>query len=121
MGLNIVDHADHFTVGSAVPGAFQGRHRRRHRGIGVRAGRSHHMVGKRGVIAAAVVRVKHQSHVQRPRLQLRIVPVLPQHQQKILRRRQIRARRVNKQALPLYIAVGLIGVNRQHGHIGDQL
>ena len=48
------------------------------------------MVGEGGVIAAAVIRVQHQRHIQGPGLQLGIGAVLPQQTQEILRRGQLR-------------------------------
>ncbi|CAN3997096.1 Lipoprotein, partial [Dysosmobacter welbionis] len=42
------------------------------------------MVGEGGVVAAAVVRVEDQGHVQGPGLQIGVAAVLPQHPQEVL-------------------------------------
>ena len=79
------------------------------------------MVGEGGVVAAAVIGVKDQRHIQYPGLQRRIAAVLPEHHQEILRGGLSGVRLMDEQAAALGILVGLVGIDGQHRHIGDQL
>ena len=79
------------------------------------------MVGEGGIVAAAVVRVEHKGHVQHPGLQSRVAQVLPEHQQEILCRGQLRPGHVDEQALPLSVPPSLVGVDGQHRHVAQEL
>ena len=79
------------------------------------------MVGEGGVVAAAVVCVEDQGHVQRPGLQLRVAAVLPQHPQKVLCGGQLRLGHVDEKAVALAVPPGLVGVDGQHRHVAHQL
>ncbi len=79
------------------------------------------MGGKRGIVAAAVLRVEDQRHIQHLGLQLRVLPVGPQHQEEILRQRQPVRRVADKQRLPFSeMPIGVIGIDGDHGQFGDQ-
>ena len=119
--LHVVHHGHHLAVGAAVAGTLQRGHGRGDGRIGICSGGGDHMVGEGGVVAAAVVRVEDQGHVQGPGLQIGVAAVLPQHPQEVLRGGQLRLGHVDKQALPLTEPPGLIGVDGQHGHIAHQL
>ena len=64
--LDLVKHMHHLDVGAAVLGPLQAAQRRRNGGVGVGAGGGDDMGGKGGVVAAAVLCVEHQCHVQHP-------------------------------------------------------
>ena len=58
-------HLDHAQVGTAVARTFQRTDRGADRRIEIRSGRSDDDVGKGGVVAAAVICVQHQQHIER--------------------------------------------------------
>ena len=79
------------------------------------------MSRKCGVVASAVIHVKHQRHIQDLGLQLGILAVLPEHHQNILRSRKRRVRRIDEQVLAPAVIVRVESIHHQHRELADQI
>ena len=122
MLADILHHLHDHQVRAAVARAFEGAQRRRHRGIGIRARRSDDTGGKGGVVAAAVLGVQQQGHIQHPGLQLGVLHIRPEHPQKVLRRGERGVRAVDiHAAVALIVVIGVVAVDRQHREDAGQL
>ena len=80
------------------------------------------MGGEGRVVAAAVLRVEHERHVEHAGLQGGVLAVRAQDAQDVLRRRKLWVGRVDIEALPLVVVVvGLVAVDRQQREERDKL
>ena len=90
--------------------------------VGVRPAGGHGAADKGGVVAAAVLRVYHQHHIQQVGLLLRIAGVRPDHPQEVLRRGQLGDREVDVQRIPLEIVtLHRVGIGHDGGEAPDKL
>ena len=119
---DIIHHLHNFDVGTAMLWSFQGRHCRSDGRICIRTGRSNHTGGKRTVITAAMLHMKHQCHIKHLCLQLCILLIRPQHTKEILCRGKLRVRSVNIHTRIIFIMIiCVISIYRDHREIGNQL
>ena len=79
------------------------------------------MSRERRIVTAAMIHMEHKRHIQNLSLKLCILPVLTEHHQDILCRRQFRRRRIDKKILPHPVAVCMIPVYHQHRELADQI
>ena len=105
MLLDIFKHFNNFQVCPAVSRSFQGTEGRCNGGIGICTGRRNHMVGKRRVVSAAVIRMEDQRHIQHLRFQLCVNSIRMKHLQNVLRHGQLRLRIPDKQASNFYMCL----------------
>ena len=120
--LQVLEHLIHLDVGAAVLGTLQGSQRRRNCRIGVGAGGGDHMRCKGGVVAAAVLHVQNQRHVQHLCLELGILAVGAQQRKDNLRGGHGGLGVVNVKALVVdVVVVGVIAVHRQQRKYRNQL
>ena len=119
---DVLHHVHDHQVCTAVARALEGAQRRRHGRVGVGAGGGDHAGGKGGVVAAAVLGVQQQCHIQHTGFQLGVLHVRPQHPQEILGGGQLRVGPMDVHAAVLFVVVvGVVGVHRQHGEDAGQL
>ena len=120
MRHQIVEHLAHLDIRTAVLGTLEGAERRRNCRIGVRAGGRYHMHGKGRIVAAAVLCVEHQREVKELCLEGGELAVGAEHVEDVLRKRKLRIRLADDEALPLLEVVRLIAVNRDQREQRDQ-
>ena len=119
---DVLHHLHHHQVRAAVAGALQGAQCCGQRRVGVGAGGGDHAGGEGGVVAAAVLCVQQQRHVQHAGFQCGVLHVRAQHPQEILGRGKLRVRAVDVHAAILFVVVvGVVAVHRQHGEDACQL
>ena len=120
--LEIGEHLGHLDVSAAVPRTLERAERRRDRGIGVRAGTCHDVVGERRVVAAAVFGVQDEAEVEDEGFQFRILLVGTNEAENVFRRAQILARLVYDEAtVRVVVRVHLIAVGGEQGKLRDEL
>ena len=119
---DVLHHLHHHQVGTAVARALEGAQRRRHGRVGVGAGGGDHAGGKGGVVAAAVLGVQQQCHIQHAGFQLGVLHIRAQHPQKVLCGGKLRVRPVDVHAAVFFVVViGMVAVHGQHGEDAGQL
>ena len=118
----VVEHADDLEVRAAVARALERAERRRDRRVGVGAGRRDDVRGERRVVAAAVLGVQHERHVEDERLELGELAVGAQHVQEVLGGRVLGLGPVDDEALAVeLVEVGLVGVDGEHRELRDEV
>ena len=119
---DVLHHMHDHQVGTAVARALEGAQRRRHGRVGVGAGGGDHTGGKGGVVAAAVLGVQQQRHVQHAGLQRGVLHIRAQHPQKVLCGGKAGVRAVDIHTGVFFVVViGVVAVHRQHGEDARQL
>ncbi|OQC52565.1 MAG: hypothetical protein BWX55_01561 [Deltaproteobacteria bacterium ADurb.Bin022] len=81
--FQVLKHSHNFDIGPAVTRTLERPHGCGNGGIGIRTAGRNHMHRERGIITAAVFRVKHQCQIQQLLLQSREFAVMPEHMQEI--------------------------------------
>ena len=120
--LHVGEHLIDADVGAAVAGALEGCERRRHRGIGIGARRGDDVHRKGRVVAAAVLGVQDERHIEDLRFEAGKVRILPQHVQDVFRRRVVGARAVDDEGIVVVVEAGRrITVHREDGEFGEKL
>ena len=113
-----VDHQ----VRAAVLGALQGTDGRRDSRVGVRAGGGQHTGGKGGTVAAAVVCVHQQAHIQQLCLLVGELLIRAVGAEDVLCRALAGLGQVEEHALLVVVAaLHLVSVHHHGGHTGDQV
>jgi len=117
VGLYVAEHLHYLGVGAAVERALQGTYGRGDCAVCVGAGGGHAAAGEGGVVAAAVVGVEHQHHVQDVGFLVGVALVRAHHAQEVLRQGQLRLRivdiqRVAQQVVP-HDGIG-VGHDKRH-------
>ena len=79
MLLNVVHHLNNLDIGSAMLWSLQGRKSGCNNRVGVGACRGNYSCRKCGVVAATMLHMKHQSHIEYLCLQIRILLIRTQH------------------------------------------
>ena len=119
---DVLHHLHHHQVGAAVARALEGAQRCRHGRIGIGAGGCDHTGGKGGVVAAAVLCMQQQGHIQHPRFQFGVLHIRAQHPQEVLCGGKLGVRTVDVHASVLFVVVvGVVAVHGQHGENARQL
>ena len=117
-----MEHLHDLGVGAAVERALQRADGPGDGAVCVRPAGGHGAAHEGGVVAAAVLRVDHEHHVQQMGLFFGIVGVRPDHPQEVLRRGQLRNGEVDVQGVPLEIvALHRVGVGHDGGEAADEL
>ena len=115
-------HFHHLDVGSAMPRAFQGGHGSGDGRVGIRSGGSDNTGGEGGIVASAVLHMKHQACVQNPCLHLRAFAVGTEHEEDILCCRARILRPVDVHACQiLIVVVGMVAIDCKHREDCDQV
>ena len=120
--LDTVEHLAYLDVRAAVLGPLQRAERRRHRRIGVCAGRGDHVRGKGRVVAAAVLRMQNEAQVEHFRFQSGKFAVVAQHVEDVFRGGKVLLRLVDKEGgVRVIVSVSLLAVYGQKRKLRDQL
>ena len=119
--FDVLKHERNFQIGAAVFGSLQRTEGRRHGGIGVRAGRSNDVGGKRGVVAAAVFGMDDQADVQRLCFQIGEFIVPAQDVQNVLRAGIFLDGAVDDEGRPVVIPPCAVAVHGEEGELRDEL
>jgi hypothetical protein len=117
VGLYVAEHLHYLGVGAAVERAFKGTYGRGDCAVCVGAGGGHAAAGEGGVVAAAVVGVEHQHHVQDVGFLVGVALVRAHHAQEVFRQGQLRLRVVDiKRMAQQVVPHDGIGVGHDKGH-----
>ena len=120
--LQILKHLKHLDVCAAVLGTLERSQRRRDRGIGVGAGGGDNVGRKGGVVAAAVLHMQDQRHIEHLCLQVRVLAVGSQQRQDHLSGGHGGLGVVYIEALVAHVMViGVVAVDRQQREHRNQL
>ena len=118
----LVKHAHDFEVRAAVARPLKRAQRSRDRRVGIRTRRRHDVGGEGRVVAAAVLGMQHERHVEYERLEFGEAAVRAQHVKEVLGGRVLRLRPVDDEALVVeFVEVGLVGVDGEHRELRDEV
>ena len=120
--LDILEHLHHLGVGAAVERTLQGAYGAGDGAVGIGTAGGHGAADEGGVVAAAVLGVDHQHHIQQMGFLLGVLFVGTYHPQEVFRRGQIILREMDVQGIPLEIvALHRVGVGHDRGEAAHQL
>ena len=120
--LNVVEHLHDLGVGAAVERPLQGAHRSGDGAVSIRTAGGQRPAHEGGVVAAAVLGMEHQHHIQQMGLLLGIAFVRTDHPQEVLRRAESLLRVVDVQGLAAeMVALDGVGIGHDGGKIPDKL
>ena len=120
--FDIPEHLHDLGVGAAVERTLQGPHRPGDGAVSIRPAGGQGPADKGGVVAAAVLCVDHEHHVQQVGLFLRVLGVGADHPQKVLRRGQPLHGEVDVERAPFKVmALHRVGVGHDAGEGPHQL
>ena len=122
IGQDVIQLVHNFQVGAAVLGAFQGTDGRRDGCVCIGAGGGQHTGGKGGAVAAAVVCVHQQAHIQQLCLLVGKLLIRAVGAEDVLCRALAGLGQVEEHALLIVVAaLHLVSVHHHGGHTGDQV
>ena len=120
--LDILEHLHHLGVGAAVERTLQGAYGAGDGAVRIGTAGGHGAADEGGVVAAAVLGVDHQHHIQQMGFLFGILLVGADHPQEVFRRGQIIHRIMDMQGVSLKImTLYSVGVGHNRGEAADQL
>ena len=120
--LDIAEHLHDLGVGAAVEGPLQGADSPGNGAVSVRAAGGHGAADEGRVVAAAVLRVDHEHHVQQMGLFIGVALVRAHHAEEVLRRGQLRHREMDMQGVAVeVVALHRVGIGHNGREIANEL